>query len=74
MSTGPEFGNKNSFTKKSEHSKENNLPQAKNVLGSVKCFSKFTKRIYETCDCYFFNFAIILVAVVVLLFCIFIFC
>ena len=57
---GPEFGNKNSFTKKSEHSKENNLPQAKNVLGSVKCFSKFTKRVYETCDCYFFNFYILL--------------
>ena len=48
MSTGPKFGNKNSFAKKSEHSKENNLPQAKNVWGSVKRFSEFTKGIYET--------------------------
>ena len=31
-----EFGNKNSFTKKSNHSKENNLLQAKKVFGFVR--------------------------------------
>ena len=41
--------------KKALHSKE--------TLGFVKCFSEFSKRIYETCDCNFFNFVIIIVAV-----------
>ena len=32
--------------------------------GSVKHFNEFAKEIYETCDCNFFNLAIILVVVV----------
>ena len=35
--------------------------QAKIVLGLVKCFSKFAKRIYETCNRNFFNLASIVV-------------
>ena len=58
--------NKNSFAKKSEHSKENSLPQTELFWGggSVKHFSKLAMGIYETCDCYFFNFGLITVAVV----------
>ena len=39
---------KNSFTKKSEHSKENTLLLAKTYMGFVKHFSEFAKGIYET--------------------------
>ena len=41
--SGSEFGNKNSFTKKSEDIKENSPPHAKRFLGFVKHFSKFAK-------------------------------
>ena len=43
INPGSEFGNKNSFTKKSEHSEENSLPQAKKCLGFVKRFIEFEK-------------------------------
>ena len=65
--TGSKFGNKNRFTKKSEHSQENNLPQAKKILGFAKCFSEFPKGIYETCDCNSFNLAITIIIVVFLI-------
>ena len=58
---GSEFVNKNSFAKKSDHSKENSLLQAKHFLGFVKGFSESVKGIYETCNCNFFNLAIIIV-------------
>ena len=54
----------NSFTKKSEHSKENSPLQAKKSLDFVKCFREFVKGIYETCNCNFFNLALTTVAVV----------
>ena len=56
-----QFGNENSSAKKSERSKENNLPQAKKLWDFVKCLSEFAKGIYETCDRNFFNLAIIIV-------------
>ena len=65
--TRSKFGNKNRFTKKSEHSQENNLPQAKKILGFAKCFSEFPKGIYETCDCNSFNLAITIIIVVFLI-------
>ena len=55
VTVGSKFGNKNSFAKKSECSKENN------VLGFVKHFSEFTKGMYETCNCDFFNLALIII-------------
>ena len=58
--TGSKFGNKNSFTKKSEHGEENCLLQA-NFWVFIKCFSEFAKGIYETCDCNFFKFALVVV-------------
>ena len=48
---GSEFGNKNSFTKKSVRSEDNRLPQAETFLGFVKCFGEFVKGIYEICSC-----------------------
>ena len=65
--TGSKFGNKNRFAKKSEHSQENKLLQAKKILGFVKCFSEFPKGIYETCDCNSFNLAITSITVVFLI-------
>ena len=53
--------------KKSEHSQENKLPQAKKILGFAKCFSEFPKGIYETCDCNSFNLAITSITVVFLI-------
>ena len=42
-------------------SEENSPPQSKTLLSFMKRFSKFAKGIYETCDCNFFNFALIIV-------------
>ena len=62
--SGSEFGNKNSFTKKSEDIKENSPPHAKRFLGFVKHFSKFAKWVYETtCNHVVFNLALINVVV-----------
>ena len=64
LATESKFGNKNSFAKKSEHSKENSPPQAKKFLGFAKRFSEFAKGIYETCNRNFFNLTLIIAAVV----------
>ena len=53
----------NSFGKRSKHSEENSLLQAKTFFGFVKHFSLFAKGVYETCDCNFFSFVIIIVVV-----------
>ena len=58
---GSEFGNKNSFAKKSKRSEKDSLPQAKIFLSFVKRFSEFAKRIYETRNPNFFNFKLIVV-------------
>ena len=58
-----EFGNKNSFAKKSERSEENSMSETEAFLGFERCFSKFTRGIYKTCYCNFFNLAIIIVIV-----------
>ena len=52
--------------KKTEHSDENGPPQAKNVFGFAKSFSKFVKGIYETFDRNFLNLAIFIVTVAVI--------
>ena len=61
--TGSKFGNKNSFAKKYERSKEKSLPEAKFFFDFVKHLSEFAKEIYVTCDRNFFNIALIVVAV-----------
>ena len=55
------IGKQKQLCKKSDHSKENSLLQAKHFLGFVKGFSESVKGIYETCNCNFFNLAIIIV-------------
>ena len=50
--------------KKSEHSEENSLLQAKTFFGFVKRFSEFANRIYETFDHNLLNLAIVIVVVV----------
>ena len=60
---GSEFGNKNSFAKKSERSEECSPPQTKEILVFVKRFRKFARGIYETCDRNFFNLALTFVVV-----------
>ena len=69
-----EFGNKNSFTKKSNHSKENNPLQAKKVFGFVEHFSEFVKGTYQIWELNFFDLAIIIIVVVVFLIVQFILC
>ena len=64
IKTGSKFGNKNSFAKKFERSNENSPSQAKIFLGFVKHFSEFAKGIYETCDCNFFNLALVVFSIV----------
>ena len=64
IKTGSKFGNKNSFAKKFERSNENSPSQAKIFLGFVKRFSEFVKGIYETCDCNFFNLALVVFSIV----------
>ena len=61
--SGSEFGNKNSFAKKSECREENSPTPAKKFLGFVKRFSEFARGIYKTCDCSFLNFVLIIVVV-----------
>ena len=61
---GPNLETKIASQKKSEHSEENSPSQVKTFLDFVKCFSKLAKGIYETCDCNFFNFALLIIAVV----------
>ena len=64
IKTGSKFGNKNSFAKNFERSNENSPSQAKIFLGFVKHFSEFAKGIYETCDCNFFNLALVVFSIV----------
>ena len=47
--------------KKSNRSKENSQPHAKISWRFLKDFCEFAKGIDETCDCNFFNLAIIIV-------------
>ena len=54
---------KNSFAKKSENSKKKSPLHAKTFWGFMKCFIEFAKRIYETCGCNLFNFALVTAAV-----------
>ena len=54
---------KKNFTKKSNHSEENNLLQAKKSLGFLKHFIEFAKGIYETCSSNFFNLTLLIAAV-----------
>ena len=39
------------------------MSETEAFLGFVRCFSKFTRGIYKTCYCNFFNLAIIIVIV-----------
>ena len=54
---------KNSFARKSENSKKKSPLHAKIFWGFMKCFIEFAKRIYETCGCNLFNFALVTAAV-----------
>ena len=54
---------KNCFAKKSENSKKKSPLHAKTFWGFMKCFIEFAKRIYETCGCNLFNFALVTAAV-----------
>ena len=54
---------KKNFTKKSNHSEENNLLQAKKSLGFVKHFIEFAKGIDETYNPNFFHLAVFIAAV-----------
>ena len=45
MISGSEFGNKNSFAKKSVRSEDNRPPHAETFLGFVKRFGEFAKGI-----------------------------
>ena len=63
LNQGPDL-EKNSFARKSECNKEKSMPQAKNILGFVKCFTEFAKGIYEICDRNFFNLTVVIVVVV----------
>ena len=61
---GSEFGNKNSFAKKSVRSEDNRQLQAETFLGFVKCFGEFAKGIYEICSRNYFNLALIVFSIV----------
>ena len=66
VNTGSGFGNKNSFAKKSEHSEENCLLQAKFFFGFVKRFSEFAREFMKH-GITIFHLALIIVVVVFLI-------
>ena len=66
VNTGSGFGNKNSLAKKSEHSEENCLLQAKIFFSFVKRFSEFAREFMKH-GITIFHLALIIVAVVFLI-------
>ena len=62
--SGSEFGNKNSFAKKSVRSEDNRPAQAETFLGFVRRFGEFARGIYEICSRNYFNLALIVFSIV----------